>query len=334
MADHLAERPVVVSVVGGRTPENEALNAGAAARAEERGLDYRWVPTPRFDGEQVAAALRGADVGIIDADRYDESLIAALAGRCRVLVRFGVGFDAVDLEAATRHGIAVSRTVGANAEGVAELALGFALAARRRLISHDRVVQEGAWQRSITGGLWGATVGIVGFGAVGRVLAELVRPFRCRVLVFDPFLTSEVAGVERVETLDELLAVADVVSLHVPHSPETHHLMDARRLGLMPRGAVLVNTSRGGIVDEDALAAELAAGRLEGAGLDVFSVEPLPAGSPLRGIENLILTPHIASQTIPALESIYDMAIDIAAEWNETGVVPHLLNPGVLTGHR
>lgn len=324
-----AARPVVVSVVGARTPENEVLNAQAAEWAAARGLDYRWVPTERFDAERVIEVLRDASVGIIDTDRYDARILDAIAGRCRLLVRFGVGFDAVDLDAASRAGVAVSRTVGANAEGVAELALAFILATRRRLVGHDRSVQAGGWDRVITGGLMDATVGIVGFGAVGRVLAELLRPFRCRILVFDPFLTADVPGVERVHDLDELVAQVDVLSVHVPHTPETHHLLDPRRLSLMPAGAVVVNTSRGGIVDEAALASAVAEGRLAGAGLDVFEQEPLPAGSPLRGVDNLLLTSHVASQTMSALGSIYRMAIDIAAEWHETGTVPYLLNPEV-----
>lgn len=321
--------PTIVSLFGDRATPFPELNARATEYAATRGLTYEWAPQQPYDREDVISRLSRADAGIIDVEHYGDEVFARLGSRPRVLVRFGAGYDNVDLDAARRHGIVIARTPGANATGVAEMALALMLTARRRFTENVRAVRDGTWSRHVSHETVGATVGIVGFGAVGRVLARLLRGFECRVLVYDPYAGDadiRAAQVERAG-LDELVAAADAISLHVPYGTDTHHLIDKRRLALMKPTAVLVNTSRGGVVDEDALHAALVAGTIGGAGLDVFSTEPLPPDHPLIGLPNVVLTPHASSQTEQSLWRIYRMAIDVAADILSGQGSPHVLNP-------
>jgi (S)-sulfolactate dehydrogenase len=194
---------------------------------------------------------------------------------------------------------------GANALAVAEYVIGTAMFLLRGAYSATAEVAAGSWPRpALSNGreTAGKTLGIVGFGGIGRLVARLAQALGMRVVAFDPLLAPDdpawsEAGVGR-RALDELLAESDAVTLHVPLVPETRHLIDTDRIAAMRPGAVLINTARGGVVDEPALAAALRAGRLAGAALDVFEHEPLPAGSVLAGVPNLLLTPHIAGVTV------------------------------------
>ncbi|MDF2580719.1 MAG: hypothetical protein K0S49_2298 [Microbacterium sp.] len=253
-----------------------------------------------------------ADVdGIIAGlDDYDETVFAA-APRLRVLARYGVGVDRVDLEAAASRGVVVTRTPGANAIAVAELAVGLILAAARRISRLDEAVRAGEWPRLEGKELTGATAGVVGFGAIGRLVAERARALGMRVIVFDPMLPDEAfaqAGVERVD-IDELCRRSDVVSLHVPLLPETRHLLDERRLALLPAGAIVVNTARGGLLDETAARRALDDGRLHGVAIDVYETEP-PSSSPLVGHPGVVATPHAGGHTSGAVQRMTDQSID------------------------
>ncbi|MGR6741300.1 phosphoglycerate dehydrogenase [Microbacterium sp. F1-18] len=253
-----------------------------------------------------------ADVdGIIAGlDDYDETVFAA-APRLRVLARYGVGVDRVDLDAAASRGVVVTRTPGANAIAVAELAVGLILAAARRISRLDEAVRAGEWPRFEGKELTGATAGVVGFGAIGRLVAERARALGMRVIVFDPMLPDEAfaqAGVERVD-IDELCRRSDVVSLHVPLLPETRHLLDERRLALLPAGAIVVNTARGGLLDETAARRALDDGRLHGVAIDVYETEP-PSSSPLVGHPGVVATPHAGGHTSGAVQRMTDQSID------------------------
>ncbi|RKE62877.1 phosphoglycerate dehydrogenase [Microbacterium sp. AG238] len=253
-----------------------------------------------------------ADVdGIIAGlDDYDETVFAA-APRLRVLARYGVGVDRVDLDAAASRGVVVTRTPGANAIAVAELAVGLILAAARRISRLDEAVRAGEWPRLEGKELTGATAGVVGFGAIGRLVAERARALGMRVIVFDPMLPDEAfaqAGVERVD-IDELCRRSDVVSLHVPLLPETRHLLDERRLALLPAGAIVVNTARGGLLDETAARRALDDGRLHGVAIDVYETEP-PSSSPLVGHPGVVATPHAGGHTSGAVQRMTDQSID------------------------
>lgn len=253
-----------------------------------------------------------ADVdGIIAGlDDYDATVFAA-APRLRVLARYGVGVDRVDLEAADSRGVVVTRTPGANAIAVAELAIGLVLAAARGIPRLDEAVRSGEWPRLDGKELTGATAGIVGFGAIGRLVAERARGLGMSAIAYDPMLPDaafQQAGVERVG-IDELCRRSDVVSLHVPLVPETRHLLDERRLSLLPPGAIVVNTARGGLLDEAAARRALDDGRLHGVAVDVYETEP-PSRSPLVGHPSVVATPHAGGHTSGAVQRMTDQSID------------------------
>lgn len=307
----------VVSLYATHSELYDQLNERAAAYAAERGIAYEWLPQEKWTVESAVAALEGADAGIIDVETYDSRVFDRIKDRCKLLVRYGVGFDAVNLADATAAGITVARTAGANAESVAEMSLTMMLAAKRQLPHNRKVIESGVWERSIGGELFGKKVGILGFGAIGKKLAKLLSGFEADVYVYDPFLPDGVAesfGAHK-EELDRIFSECDAISVNSPYTPETHHLVDARRIALMKPDAVVVCTSRGNIVDEDALADALRTHRILGAGLDVFAQEPLPLDSPLIGLDNVILTPHESAQTTDALWNIYARAIEICSDF-------------------
>jgi phosphoglycerate dehydrogenase-like enzyme len=300
---------------------------GALARA---GLSVRLEPKlGARSASEVGRLVRDAVGAIVSTDPFDASVLAA-SPALRVIARIGVGVDSIDLDAATAHGIAVTVTPGANEGTVADHAVALMLAAVRRIPEHDAAVRRGEWNRTGEHAAWllsGGTVGLVGYGHIGRIVAARLRGFDVRVLVNDPIEPRDPA-VEAVG-LDTLLAASDIVSLHVPLLSSTRGLIGARELALMRPGAILVNTARGGVVDEEALIEALASGRLRAAAIDVFADEP-PAGSRLLRLPNVVLSPHVAGLSI---RSVRDMArtattsvIDVLG-----GRPPaHLANPEVL----
>jgi phosphoglycerate dehydrogenase-like enzyme len=213
----------------------------------------------------------------------------------------------VDLDAARRLGVSVSSTGGANARSVAELAIALLLALARSVPHHDRSVRTGTWARRTGIELAGKRLGIVGYGAVGREVSRIAQALGMHVVAHDPFVAE--ADVSLLD-LDELLATSDAVSLHVPLDNTTRGLIDAAALGKMRPGALLVNTARGDIIDEAALADSLTSGALGGAALDTFSREP-PAGSPLLALETFIASPHAGSATTEAIRRMAVEAVDL-----------------------
>lgn len=306
-----------VSFFGAHTPVFDEVNARAKEYAKERGFDYSWVVQKPYCKEEVIACLKESDVGLIDVEPYDASIFSQVHERCKLLVRFGVGFDKVNLKDASQYGICCARTTGTLSDSVAELALTQILACRRQLRSNRAVVESGVWDKGIGNETTHKTVGIVGFGAIGQTLAKLLSGFDCQILAYDPYPNTEKMQQLGVTpcSLEELVERSDAISIHVPYTPQTHHLFDAERIGKMKPTAVLVCTARGNIIDEDALYEALKARKIAGAALDVFSVEPLPVPSRLTELDNLILTPHVASQTVEAIWAVYKKAIDIAADF-------------------
>ena len=243
--------------------------------------------------------------------------------RLRLVSVWGTGTDNIDLTAAARRGVTVTNTPGVSAFSVAEHALALMLAVARRIPVQDAAVRGGEWPRGQGVELRGKTLGIVGLGAIGRRFAELGRAIGMRVVAWTMHPDASL-GFELVE-LDELLRSSDVVSLHVRLSPQTVGMFGAREFGRMKHGAILVNTARGPIVDEAALLEALASKRIAGAGLDVFSVEPLPPGHPLTKLPNVVLTPHSAGITPEALEAGLQLAVSNVwsfLEGNPVNVVP------------
>lgn len=243
--------------------------------------------------------LRRADVVIGDAARrfpLDAAAIAEL-DQCRLIMHPAVGLDGVlDAEAAAARGIEVQNAPGYNAEAVADWAVMAMLMLLREAVAAEQSLRTEGWARLPLGRELGAlTVGIIGYGAIGRGVHQRLRGFGSEVLISDP-RPARVPGAQQVP-LEDLLRRSEVLTLHAPLTASTRHLLDADRLALLPPGSVLVNAARGELVDERALVAALAAGRPQAAALDVFTVEPLAADSPLRSLPNLYLSPHVAAGT-------------------------------------
>ncbi len=266
---------------------------------EEAGCEVAMSPFKHLikPGE-LAAVIKGVDGLIVGGDVVDRAAIDA-ADRLKVICMHGIGLDLIDVEYARSKGIVVENLPGINADAVAELALGLLIALARNLVEADRQFREGHWRRQVGLELIGKTVGIVGLGAIGKALARKSRCLGMNVIAYNRSKDEAFAaehGVRYVE-MEELMAASDFVSLHVPHSPETHYIVDAARIALMKKTAYLINTSRGGLIDEDALYNALKEGRIAGAALDVFEKEPIVGGSPFTELRNCILTPHTGGQT-------------------------------------
>ncbi len=259
---------------------------------------------------QLAALLPGVDGYIAGLDTIDAAALAA-ADSLRVVARYGVGTDNVDLAAALTRGIVVTNTPGANAGAVAELTVALLLLLARPVLGAAAATREGGWPRTSGLSLGGKTIGLVGFGAIGRAVARLLSSFDCRLLAYDPWCDHEQAATLRVSVveLDALLAVSDFVSLHAPVTPETRGMVDGAFLDNMKPGACLVNTARGELVDEAALYEALTSGRLRGAALDAFAVEPPGAANPLLSLPNVIATPHMGAHTDGATTTMGRMAL-------------------------
>ena len=255
----------------------------------------------------VALAGREADALLVNAAPADAAAIEALE-RCRVIARYGVGLDNIDVEAAARRGIVVANVPGYCDFEAAEHALGLLLSCARAIPLRDRSVRGGKWNVPAPGRrVWGSTLGVLGFGGIGKafVRAALSLGFR-EILVWSPHISAEridsaigaaaraLGAIARPAAFDEVFAASDWVAIFVRLKPETRSLVGERELGLMKRDATLINVSRGAIVDEEALVEALEAGRLGGAGLDVFTAEPLPQGSRLRGAAGVVMTDHSA----------------------------------------
>jgi (S)-sulfolactate dehydrogenase len=282
---------------------SEFMDETAVASLQGRfSITYDAALAERRDA--LLAAVVDADALIVrNKTRVDAELIAA-ANKLRVVGRLGVGLDNIDLAACEARGIEVIPATGANALAVAEYVMGTTLVLLRGAYFSTASVGAGQWPRAALGQgreVHGKILGVVGFGSVGRATARIGCALGMTTIGFDAHIPSaaEVWGQERTapRRFDDLLREADVVSLHVPLTPATRGLIDAEKLSLMKREAILVNTARGGVVNEAALAAALRAGQLGGAAVDVFETEPLPPGSPLSGCPNLILTPHIGGVT-------------------------------------
>lgn len=320
----------IVSFFGDDTEIFHKLNRDAKEYAASLDIEYKWALQNPFSKENVISELQDADAGIIDVQPFGEDIFSQLHGEkaAKLLVRFGVGFDSVDLDAATKHGIAIARTTGANTTAVAEMALMMMLMSRRRMNVYQARLRAGDWKKDIGHELIGATVGIIGFGSIGQRLSRLLTGFDCRVLSYDPFTPKDVAEKLNVQLVDleTLFKEADAISIHVNYTKETHHMVNEKMISLMKPSAVIVNTARGNIIDEDALAKALRENKIAGTGVDVFAKEPLPLSSALLENSEAILTPHVSSQTVESLWNIYKTAIDICADFFKGKKSRHILN--------
>ena len=270
--------------------------------------------------------VKGYTYVISGPGRWNKNVLAASRGHLKLAVKFGVGVDNFDLPAATRQGIAVANAPGSNALAVAEHTLALLLALVRRIPQTDASVRQGSWQAKISS-LAGKTVGLVGFGHIGRQVALLLQNWPVRLLAYDIDPRLELPDHVAKASLVELQAGSDVISLHLPLNENTRNLIDRDFLLGMKKGAYLINTARGGLVDEKALAEALLSGHLAGAALDTFAREPLPVDSPLLGLDNIILTPHCASNTRQAYQSIMACCLDNIIAFKTGQGRSNILNP-------
>ena len=256
--------------------------------------------------------IPGVD-GMIAGDDHLTRAVLERAERLKVVSKWGVGTDAIDLVAAEELGIRVTNTPGMFGEEVADVAIGYLIMLARHLHATDRAVRAGDWAKPEGVSLGGRTLGIIGLGHIGQAVARRALAMGMRVTgsEVDPANSARAAllGVE-VTDLESLLADADVISLNSPLTPETRHLLNAESLALMKHGAWIINTARGGLIDEPALISALASGQVAAAALDVFEVEPLPPESPLRGFEQVILGSHNGSNTVEAGRRTSERAVD------------------------
>lgn len=260
---------------------------------------------------QLQALLPSVDGYIAGLDVIDADALAT-ADSLRVIARYGVGYSNVDLQAASERSIIVTNTPGANSKSVAELAIGLMLALLRSIERASLETRSGGWPRLKGYSLEGKTVGLIGFGSIGKETARRLAPFECRLLACDPFPDTIFAtqiGVKLLD-LDELLTQSDIVSLHLPVLPETRGMVNADFLAHMKQGAWLVNTARGELIDEHALHAALVEGRLRGAALDAFQNEPPGKDNPLLALPQVIPTPHMGAHTDGATNSMGWMAME------------------------
>ena len=298
--------------------------AGTGAEAALRALGPVTVYSERGaeDEAELIRRTSGA-VAVINIRAYSKFTARVLAAcpSLRIISIWGTGTDNVDHAACAARGVTVANTPGVNARAVAEHAMALMLAATRAIPAMDAGVRAGQWPRRLLTQLEGKTLGIVGFGAIGRRVAELARPFGMRLLVStwgpdDGRAAS--AGATHVP-LETLLHEADVVSLHMRLSPETGGVMNAARLALMKRSAFLINTARAGLVDRAALVSALQSGAIAGAGLDVFHQEPIAADDPLLALPNVVLTPHDAGMTPEVIELGLRRAVENVAAFLANG---------------
>ncbi len=247
---------------------------------------------------EVGQLLPGIDGYIAGLDGIDANALKS-ADKLKVIARYGVGVDNVDLAEAQKKGIVVTNTPGANSVSVAELALGLILALARQIPEAVEAVHQGKWPRYSGTSLEGKTIGILGLGAIGKQFARRLSGFDCKIMAFDPFADALFAKDNHIELapLDDVRAKSDFLSLHLPLLPETRGIVNGNFLSKMKKGSFLINTSRGEVVDEDALLHAIQSGHIKGAGLDAFITEPPDPMNQLLTLPQVIATPHLGAQT-------------------------------------
>ena len=293
---------------------SDVFAPAALALLEARGAEVRMLPTRATEAEMIAAVSEAPTHAILVRTTKITPAVYDAAPDLRVVSKHGVGYDNIDVAAASARGIAVLRTHGANARSVAELALGMMLSLLRYMVPFDTALRQGTWPQSAFMGreLSGSKLGIVGCGAVGSSLVALCRPFDLDIRIYDPYLAPDAIpeGIGRFHVFDELLAWADIVTLHCPLTEETDRMIDAAALVRMPKGSFLVNAGRGPLVDDVALVAALENDHLAGAALDTFVVEPPDPHHPLWKQKNVIFTPHVGGSTLQSLERVAVQAVE------------------------
>lgn len=259
--------------------------------------------------DELIPLLKDCDGYVAGLDFVTEKVINSCEN-LKIISRYGAGFDRVDIAAAKAKGIPVTNTPGVNAEAVGELAFSLILSVARRITYLNNSTRNGEWVRSTGMELKGKTIGIMGLGAIGKVVARCAKGFEMNVIAYDPFINEAYCKENNITvcTFDEVVEQADVISLHLPLLDSTKHMINKDAISKMKPTTILINTSRGGIIDEDAAYEALKAGKLGGLGLDAFEIEP-PTGSPLFELDNVVVTPHTGAHTKEATDNMANAAI-------------------------
>jgi D-3-phosphoglycerate dehydrogenase len=257
-------------------------------------------PSTAYEGDELDAAIDGFDAVVMGGIEMPRERIAR-AANLKVIASTGVGLDAVDVTAATEHGVIVCNNPGQNTRAVAEYTIASMLAVRRQLLRADRDVRNGTWEKYGYMGpeVEGQVMGVLGYGAIGRLVLELAGGLGMRAVAFDPYVDEEefAADVERVSSVRDLFERSDVVGVHAPLTDETREIVGSEELRALGSGGILVNAARGGLVDEDALVEALRSDTIWGAGIDVFHEEPAPSDHPLFDCDSAVVSPHMAGST-------------------------------------
>ncbi len=285
---------------------------------------YNPVGRPLTEDELIPL-LQGCDGFIAGLDSVTEKVIRS-CDKLKVISRYGAGVDRVDLKAAAECGITVCNTPGANAQAVADLALGLMLSAARKLPMLDGKTREGQWVRSTGIELYGKTLGILGLGAIGKSVAKRGQGFDMKVLAYDPFLNEAYAVEHDIQpaSFDEVVEQSDVISLHLPLNEETRHIISREVMERMKPGTILINSARGGLIDEEAAYELLKSGHLGGLGLDAYEKEP-PTASPLFELDNVVCTPHTGSHTKEAVQAMARMSVENLIQVLQGKECPHAI---------
>jgi D-3-phosphoglycerate dehydrogenase / 2-oxoglutarate reductase len=308
---------------------SDALSPAAVQIFKDRGVAVDFQPNLGKDKDRLADAIDGFDGLAVRSATKVTSKILARAGKLKVIGRAGIGVDNIDVPAATAKGVIVMNTPHGNSITTAEHAISLMLALARQIPAADISTQAGKWEKNRFMGveITGKTLGVIGCGNIGSIVADRAHGLKMKVVAYDPYLSPERAvdlGVEKVE-LDELLRRADFVTLHTPLTERTRNVIDARALETMKPGARLINCARGGLVDEAALRAALDAGRIAGAAFDVFTVEPA-TDNPLFGHPNVVCTPHLGAATSEAQENVALQVAEQMSDYLLRGAISNAVN--------
>ena len=311
------------------TPTSMQPDSGSAALDELRAFSSDLVFNPSkkpMKEDELIEALQGCEGLLAGLDE----ITAKVFENCpelRVVSRYGVGYDRVDVDAAKEHGVIVTNTPGVNAEAVGELTMGLLLAIARKIPDLDRDTRAGGWKRSTGFECLGKKICILGLGAIGKVVARCAKGFGMEVSAYDPFIDEEYCEKNGILSIgfEQGIAEADVISLYLPLTDDTRHLIDKKAIDMMKPGAVVINASRGGLIDEEAACEALRDGRLGGLGLDAFEHEP-PEASPLFEFDSVVVTPHTGAHTAEATRNMASMSVRNLIEVFETGDCRYIVN--------
>ena len=301
---------VLVTPTSFGKPDNAAARALLESAFDEIVYNDLGVP---LKGDEIIERLQGCDAYIAGVDYITKDVIERMPESVKVISRYGAGVDRVDLLACTAKGIKVTNTPGANATAVCELAFSLMLCSARNIPQLHSAVEKGEWPRSEGIELAGKTLGIVGMGAIGKRLAIRAKAFEMNVIAFDPYFDEKFAAEHGIGHMDfpELIKSANFISLHVPLTESTKYMINAESIASMKQGTVIINTARGGLIDETAAADAIRSGKLGGLGLDAFEQEPL-IDSPLKGLPRVIFTPHTGAHTAEAVANMGMMSVENA----------------------